>query len=333
MNFSPLQLRKPALAALGERAENLFRDHHYRECTQVMRQFAEGVLRTILKDDRHTYSEMMRTPLVRQLADSLTFEYFRRIRDLGNEASHFRLGTSGTMLETGERHYRVRTADDAAECLKYGHGIAVWLMSLLDREFRYPDFRPLTPPRARSAAQGAPVVFNPDQQAAIELSQGRHLVLAPPGCGKTTLLRDMVRQISNGNEKLPGMTVGLVDERGELAGCYQGVPQNDVGMRTDVLDGCPKAEGMQLLIRSMSPAVVAVDELGKEEDFRAVESVIHCGCTLLATAHGNSLEDIMEQPFFQKLKNMQVFERYIILGRQKRNGRSVQILDGKGKPC
>ena len=179
MNFSPLQLRKPALAALGERAENLFRDHHYRECTQVMRQFAEGVLRTILKDDRHTYSEMMRTPLVRQLADSLTFEYFRRIRDLGNEASHFRLGTSGTMLETGERHYRVRTADDAAECLKYGHGIAVWLMSLLDREFRYPDFRPLTPPRARSAAQGAPVVFNPDQQAAIELSQGRHLVLAP----------------------------------------------------------------------------------------------------------------------------------------------------------
>ena len=125
MNFSPLQLRKPALAALGERAENLFRDHHYRECTQVMRQFAKGVLRTILKDDRHTYSEMMRTPLVRQLADSLTFEYFRRIRDLGNEASHFRLGTSGTMLETGERHYRVRTADDAAECLKYGHGIAV----------------------------------------------------------------------------------------------------------------------------------------------------------------------------------------------------------------
>ena len=90
---------------------------------------------------------------------------------------------------------------------------------------------------------------------------------------------------------------------------------------------------MQLLIRSMSPAVVAVDELGKEEDFRAVESVIHCGCTLLATAHGNSLEDIMEQPFFQKLKNMQVFERYIILGRQNRNGRTVHILDGKGKPC
>ena len=159
------------------------------------------------------------------------------------------------------------------------------------------------------------------------------LIVSPPRCGKTTLLRDIIRQMSNGWGNISGVTVGVVDERSELAGCYQGIPQNDLGMRTDILDGCPKAEGMQLLIRSMSPTVVAVDELGKEEDFRAVESVIHCGCTLLATAHGNSLEDIMEQPFFQKLKSMQVFERYIILGRQKRNGRIVQILDGKGKPC
>ena len=126
------------------------------------------------------------------------------------------------------------------------------------------------------------------------------------------------------------MTVGLVDERGELAGCYQGVPQNDVGMRTDVLDGCPKAEGMQLLIRSMSPAVVAVDELGKEEDFRAVESVIHCGCTLLATAHGNSLEDIMEQPFFQKLKNMQVLNATSYLAGRTETAGPYIFWTGKG---
>ena len=165
------------------------------------------------------------------------------------------------------------------------------------------------------------------------------LIVSPPGCGKTTLLRDLIRQVSDGSSQkagkcsFSGVNVGVADERSELGACYQGVPQNDLGMRTDVLDGCPKAEAMQLLNRSMSPTVVAVDELGKEEDFRAVESVIHCGCTLLATAHGNSLEDIMEQPFFQKLKSMQVFERYIILGRQNRNGRIVQILDGKGKPC
>ena len=98
------------------------------------------------------------------------------------------------------------------------------------------------------------------------------LIISPPRCGKTTLLRDVIRQLSNGREGIPGVTVGVVDERSELAGSWQGVPQNDLGMRTDILDACPKAEGMQMLVRSMSPDVVAVDELGREEDFRAVEA-------------------------------------------------------------
>ena len=159
------------------------------------------------------------------------------------------------------------------------------------------------------------------------------LIISPPRCGKTTLLRDIIRQISNGREGIPGQTVGVVDERCELAGCYQGVPQNDVGMRTDVLDGCPKAEGMQMLIRSMSPSVVAVDELGREEDFRAVEAVIHCGCKLIATAHGNSLEDVLAQPFFQKLVEERVFERYILLGKRERAGIIEGIYDGNGELC
>ena len=153
------------------------------------------------------------------------------------------------------------------------------------------------------------------------------LIVSPPRCGKTTLLRDVIRQLSNGREGIPGVTVGVVDERSELAGSWQGVPQNDLGMRTDILDACPKAEGMQMLVRSMSPDVVAVDELGKEEDFRAVESVIHCGCRLIATAHGNSVEDILNQPFFQKLKKMEIFEKYIVLADQKQTGRIKGIYD------
>ena len=159
------------------------------------------------------------------------------------------------------------------------------------------------------------------------------LIVSPPGFGKTTLLRDLIRQISDGNAYGAGLRVGVVDERSELAGSYLGRPQNDLGMRTDVLDACPKAKGMQMLLRSMSPDVVAVDELGKKEDFKAVESVVHCGCKLFATAHGNSLEDILRQPFFQKLRELEVFERYIVLGKKGHAGSIEAIYDGKGKPC
>lgn len=159
------------------------------------------------------------------------------------------------------------------------------------------------------------------------------LIVSPPRCGKTTLLRDIIRQLSTGSESFPGVTVGVVDERSELAGCYQGIPQNDLGIRTDVLDGCPKAQGMQMLVRSMSPAVVAVDELGKEEDYRAVEAVIHSGCRLIATAHGENLEDVLSTPFFANLKKMRVFERYIILGKENRAGIVRGVYDERGNPC
>ena len=127
------------------------------------------------------------------------------------------------------------------------------------------------------------------------------LIISPPRCGKTTLLRDLIRQVSNGNRYMPGVSVGVVDERSEIAGSYQGIPQNDLGIRTDVLDCCPKAEGMMMLIRSMSPEVVAVDELGDYEDIHAIESVIHCGCKLFATVHGSSIEDIKRKPLLQRL--------------------------------
>ena len=89
------------------------------------------------------------------------------------------------------------------------------------------------------------------------------LIVSPPRCGKTTLLRDVIRQISDGNRWICGMAVGVVDERSEIGGCYMGVPQNQLGDRTDILDCCPKAEGMMMLIRSMGPQVIAVDEIGR----------------------------------------------------------------------
>ncbi|NLL76770.1 MAG: stage III sporulation protein AA [Clostridiales bacterium] len=141
------------------------------------------------------------------------------------------------------------------------------------------------------------------------------LLISPPGCGKTTLLRDMIRQISDGNSYAQGMDVGVVDERSEIAGSYMGKPQNDVGMRTDILDACPKVLGMMMLIRSMAPKVVAVDELGCEEDAKAICQVMQCGSKIIATIHGDSLTDVMNKSFLHNLIENKIFGRYILLGK------------------
>ena len=156
------------------------------------------------------------------------------------------------------------------------------------------------------------------------------LVISPPRCGKTTLLRDMIRQISDGASGRQGLTVGVVDERSEIGGCYLGVPQNDLGIRTYVLDCCPKSLGMMLLLRSMSPAVIAVDELGDPGDIHAVEAVRNCGCCLLATVHGNSVEDIRKKPLLGKLTAEHFFERYVVLWNRPKAGWIHQIFDGRG---
>lgn len=156
------------------------------------------------------------------------------------------------------------------------------------------------------------------------------LVISPPGCGKTTLLRDLIRQISDGNAYVKGCTVGVVDERSELGGCYLGVAQNQLGMRTDVLDCCPKAEGLLMLIRSMAPQVLAVDEIGTAEDIHAVEYAMHCGCKLIASIHGTDMEEATEKPVLGDLIRKRCFERYIILGRGKHPGEIRNIYDERG---
>lgn len=156
------------------------------------------------------------------------------------------------------------------------------------------------------------------------------LIISPPKCGKTTLLRDIIRQISNGNSIIKGMNVGVVDERSEIGACYMGEPQNELGIRTDILDCCPKAKGMMMLIRSMSPQVIAVDEIGSREDLEAINYVISCGCKLIATVHGNSIEDIKSKPILGELLQNKVFERYIILSNIRKIGHLEAIFDASG---
>ena len=156
------------------------------------------------------------------------------------------------------------------------------------------------------------------------------LIISPPGCGKTTLLRDLVRQVSDGNSYGRGLSVGIVDERSEIAGCFQGMPQNDVGKRTDVLDGCPKEQGMMILLRAMSPSVIAVDEIGSKKDIEAIHMASRCGCNILATIHGEGIEDVSGREGMGKLMEEGLFERILIL--TKKQGKfTIQVQEGGKK--
>jgi len=153
------------------------------------------------------------------------------------------------------------------------------------------------------------------------------LIISPPGCGKTTLLRDTVRMLSDGLPgRFGGLAVAVVDERSEIAGCYMGVPQHDVGVRTDVLDACPKVEGMMMLLRSMSPKVLAVDEVGRAEDARAVEDVINAGVAVLCTAHGATLDEVRVKPAMRPLMDGGLFGRIAVL---RGRGQLAAVYDGE----
>lgn len=147
------------------------------------------------------------------------------------------------------------------------------------------------------------------------------LIVSPPCQGKTTMIRDLSRLLSTGYTAAAGIRrsykVGIVDERSEIAACVKGVPAFDVGPRTDVLDHCPKAAGMMMMIRSLSPEVLVVDEIGRAEDAAAVHEAVHAGIIVIATAHGSDKEDIRRRPVLKELLQEQVFERIVVLRRER----------------
>lgn len=134
------------------------------------------------------------------------------------------------------------------------------------------------------------------------------LIISPPACGKTTLLRDIVRVLSDRR-----YNISLIDERSEVAFLYNGSPQNDVGKRTDIIDGCDKSQGIIMAIRSLAPQIIAVDEIGGNDDIRAIELAVNSGVGLLCTLHGEGLSDIMQRKNIRHIIDNGFFKRYIFL--------------------
>ncbi|MGN1030973.1 MAG: stage III sporulation protein AA, partial [Butyricicoccaceae bacterium] len=138
------------------------------------------------------------------------------------------------------------------------------------------------------------------------------LILSPPGRGKTTLLRDLTRQISE-----QGQRVGVADERCELSGMYRGTPQFDLGPHTDVLDSCPKAQAAMMLVKTMSPKAVVLDEITSEQDAQAIHYACHCGTAVLASAHALDFSDFSERPLYRKILDMKVFTCIAEIGHER----------------
>ena len=136
------------------------------------------------------------------------------------------------------------------------------------------------------------------------------IIISPPGCGKTTMLRDLIRNLSDGNYRY---RISVADERNELAGKYRGHLQFDLGRHTDVMEGMPKSVATMLLLRAMTPDILAVDEITERSDITAIEEAANCGVSLLATAHGNGVESLFKRTLYSRLRQLDIFQYAVVL--------------------
>lgn len=155
------------------------------------------------------------------------------------------------------------------------------------------------------------------------------IIISPPKCGKTTLLRDIARNISDGMVKfsLLGKKITVIDERSELSACYNGAPQLNLGIRTDVLDSCPKSEGIITAIRSMAPEVIICDEIGTVGDTESIVAAMNSGVKVITSIHGYDISDLYNRPVFKEIIDNKVFKRAIVMSHKKGPGTIEYIYD------
>ena len=156
-------------------------------------------------------------------------------------------------------------------------------------------------------------------------------LFSAPGVGKTTYLRDAIRILSTGDAVFSGIKCCVIDERSEIAACRMGKPQNDLGIRCDVLDACPKDVGMRMVLRAMSPQIIAVDELGKETEFDILEQMCCSGVKVLGTMHAGNLQELLQNKMVKKGIENGTIERFVELVRFPNGNRGFRIYDGQGR--
>ena len=299
---------------------------------QILNVLAKSI-REILEGENLDFAQLQEVRL--RIAQPLMIEYQNREHILPLSRSEKHIITKEELRETMDyiSHYSLYAYEQELRqgfiTIEGGHRVGVMGKVILERD-RIKNLQYISSVNIRVAHEVIGCA-DPVMQYIIKNREVCHtLIISPPGCGKTTLIRDIIRQISDGNSYIRGYTVGVVDERSELGGCYLGVAQNHLGMRTDILDCCPKAEGMIMLIRSMAPHVLAVDEIGTTEDIHAVEYAMQCGCKLIASIHGMDMKEATEKPVLGELIRKRRFERYIVLGNKYRPGEIRNVYDERG---